>query len=134
MYGFCRQGAKSEAKAFVNAITPYKDITKFGTWFDMEDADGYKKKNGMPGNQTLRQMCAEFCKYVEDSGFYAGIYASESWFDDLYAEEITVLNQHVRDGIIPIAERARRRELLIVDNLLRDYTKGKGLVEFDGRK
>lgn len=88
-YALNVEGAKSEAKAFVNAITPYKDITKFGTWFDMEDADGYKKKNGMPSNQTLRQMCAEFCKYVEDSGFYAGIYASESWFkNQLNGDEI----------------------------------------------
>ena len=73
-------GAKKEAEAFVNAIAPYRDITKFGTWFDMEDADGYKKRNGMPSNQTLREMCAAFCEYVENNGFYAGIYASESWF------------------------------------------------------
>lgn len=73
-------GAKKEAEAFVNAIAPYRDITKFGAWFDMEDADGYKKRNGMPSNQTLREMCAAFCEYVENNGFYAGIYASESWF------------------------------------------------------
>lgn len=73
-------GAKKEAEAFVNAIAPYRDITKFGAWFDMEDADGYKKRNGMPSNQTLREMCATFCEYVENNGFYAGIYASESWF------------------------------------------------------
>ena len=64
----------------LNAIAPYKDIVKFGVWFDMEDADGYKKKNGMPSNQTLRQMCAVFCEAVETSGYYTGIYASESWF------------------------------------------------------
>lgn len=81
-YALNVDGAKSEAKAFVNAITPYKDITKFGAWFDMEDADGYKKRNGMPSNAILRQMCAEFCKYVEEQGFYAGIYASESWFNN----------------------------------------------------
>ena len=79
-YALDVEGAKKEAKAFVNAIAPYKDITKFGAWFDMEDADGYKKRNGMPSNKTLREMCAAFCEYVEDSGFYAGVYASESWF------------------------------------------------------
>ena len=79
-YALDVDGAKKEAKAFVNAIAPYKDITKFGAWFDMEDADGYKKRNGMPSNKTLREMCAAFCEYVEDSGFYAGVYASESWF------------------------------------------------------
>lgn len=79
-YALDVEGAKKEAKAMLNAIAPYKDIIKFGVWFDMEDADGYKKKNGMPSNQTLRQMCAAFCEAIETSGYYAGIYASESWF------------------------------------------------------
>ena len=79
-YALDVEGAKKESKAMLNAIAPYKDIVKFGVWFDMEDADGYKKKNGMPSNQTLRQMCAAFCEAIETSGYYAGIYASESWF------------------------------------------------------
>ena len=81
-YALDVEGAKKEAKAMLNAIAPYKDIVKFGVWFDMEDADGYKKKNGMPSNQTLRQMCAAFCEAIETSGYYAGIYASESWFNN----------------------------------------------------
>ena len=66
----------------INAIAPYKDIVKFGVWFDMEDADGYKKRNGMPSNQTLRQMCAAFCEATENAGYYSGIYASQSWFNN----------------------------------------------------
>ena len=81
-YALDVEGAKKESKAMLNAIAPYKDIVKFGVWFDMEDADGYKKKNGMPSNQTLRQMCAAFCEAIETSGYYAGIYASESWFNN----------------------------------------------------
>lgn len=34
----------------------------------------------MPSNQTLREMCAMFCKIVEGAGYYVGVYASESWF------------------------------------------------------
>lgn len=79
-YALNVEGAKNEAQAMINAITPYKDITKYGVWFDMEDADGYKKKNGMPSNSVLRQMCAAFCETTENAGFYSGIYASESWF------------------------------------------------------
>lgn len=79
-YALDQNGAKQEAQAMINAITPYKDIIKFGVWFDMEDADGYKKKNGMPSNQVLRQMCAAFCEMTENAGYYSGIYASESWF------------------------------------------------------
>ena len=95
-YALDVEGAKKEAKAMLNAIAPYKDIVKFGVWFDMEDADGYKKKNGMPSNQTLRQMCAAFCEAVETSGYYTGIYASESWFNNqLKGSEVTPYDKWV---------------------------------------
>ena len=55
-------------------------------------------------------------------------------FDDLYEKELNDLNRQVRAGIIPMSERSIRRESLIVENLLKDYTKGKGLVEYDGRR
>lgn len=70
-------------------------------------------------------------KYVAER---SGDILKSGWFDDLYAKEIDQLNQQVRDGIIPLSERSMRREIMIVDCLLRDYTKGKGLVEYDGRK
>ena len=95
-YALDVEGAKKEAQAMINAINPYKDIVKFGVWFDMEDADGYKKKNGMPSNQTLRQMCAAFCEAVENAGFYSGIYASESWFNNqLKGSEVTPYDKWV---------------------------------------
>ena len=81
-YALDVDGAKKEAEHMINAIAPYKDIVKFGVWFDMEDADGYKKKYGMPSNQTLRQMCAAFCEATENAGYYSGIYASQSWFNN----------------------------------------------------
>ena len=81
-YALDVEGAKKEAAHMINAIAPYKDIVKFGVWFDMEDADGYKKNNGMPSNQTLRQMCAAFCETTENAGYYSGIYASQSWFNN----------------------------------------------------
>ncbi len=53
-------------------------------------------------------------------------------FDDLYQDEIEAMNKQVRDGRMSLAERGLQRELMIVENLIRDYT--KGLVEIDGRK
>ena len=79
-YALDQNGARDEANAMIKAIAPYRDIVQYGVWFDMEDADGYKKKNGMPSNQILRDMCHEFCATVENAGYYSGIYASESWF------------------------------------------------------
>lgn len=54
------------------------------------------------------------------------------WFDDLYEDELKVLNEQSRQGIISGEERSLRREIMIVENLIRDYT--KGLVQIDGRK
>lgn len=81
-YALNVEGARREAMAFLNAIEPYKNKYSYGCWFDMEDADHYKERNGMPSNQTLREMCAMFCKIVEESDYYVGVYASASWFNN----------------------------------------------------
>lgn len=54
------------------------------------------------------------------------------WFDDLYEKDLKSLNEQSRQGIISGEERSIRREIMIVENLIRDYT--KGLVKIDGRK
>ena len=69
-YALNVDGARQEARNCLNAIEPYKDTYSYGVWFDMEDADGYKRKYGMPSNQTLREMCAAFCETVEAEGYY----------------------------------------------------------------
>ena len=81
-YALDESGARKEADHIIKAIAPYKDSYSYGVWFDMEDADGYKRKHGMPSNSTLRAMCAAFCKKVQDAGYYTGIYASSSWFNN----------------------------------------------------
>lgn len=82
-YALDVDGAEKEANAFLNAIAPY--TPEYGCWFDMEDADGYKKKNGMPSDETLRDICYKFCEIVETKGYYTGIYASESWLENQLA-------------------------------------------------
>lgn len=79
-YALDVEGAIKEANAFINAISWYKPT--YGCWFDMEDADGYKKRNGMPSNQTLKDICYTFCERVENNGYYTGVYASQSWFNN----------------------------------------------------
>lgn len=79
-YALDTDGAMQEANAFLNAIEPYHPT--YGCWFDMEDADGYKKRNGMPSNNELKDICYAFCELVEDAGYYSGIYASLSWFNN----------------------------------------------------
>ena len=54
------------------------------------------------------------------------------YFDPLFEEELKDLNYQIRNGIITMGERTRKREEIIVDGLLKKYT--KGLLEIDGRK
>ncbi len=84
-YALNADGAVTEANYFLSAIAPYHPT--YGCWFDMEDADGYKKKNGMPFDSVLQDMCYEFCKKVEEAGYYSGMYASASWFNNQLSGE-----------------------------------------------
>lgn len=70
-------------------------------------------------------------KYIAER---EGEILKSGWFDDLYEKELEKLKQDIKDGKIMIYERALRREEIIVDNLIRDYTKGGMLIEQDGRK
>ena len=49
---------------------------------DMEDADGWKKKNGNPSNEMYVQICEYFCKRIEEAGYYAMIYANLDWLSN----------------------------------------------------
>ena len=82
-YALDTDGAFQEAGHFLDAIAGYNPT--YGCWFDMEDADGYKKRNGMPSNQTLKDICYTFCERVENDGYYSGVYASQSWFNNQLA-------------------------------------------------
>lgn len=53
----------------------------YGVWFDMEDADHYKERHGMPSNGTLVEICLTFLQRVEAAGYYTGLYASLSWLN-----------------------------------------------------
>lgn len=79
-YALNEAEAEAEARGVLNAISKYKNDIKVGVWFDMEDADGYKKKHGFKfSNSTIAPICFKFCKMIEDAGYYSGIYTSSSW-------------------------------------------------------
>lgn len=58
----------------------------------------------------------------------------ELFYDELYKKELEELNEDVRNGKITYGERALRREEIVVDCLLRDYSKAGEIIEIDGRK
>ena len=74
--------AKSEVNHTIRQLKHVGNNFKYGVWFDMEDADNYKKRNGMPSNQMLVGICYTFCDAIEKAGYYTGIYASLSWLNN----------------------------------------------------
>ncbi len=85
-YGvYCYSYALSEEKAvdeadYLLAIIKDRDI-QCGVWFDMEDSDGYKARNGInPTDSVISAMCRAFCGRITEAGYHAGIYASYNWF------------------------------------------------------
>ena len=80
-YALNVNNAINEANLVIKTLAPYKDKVKFPVIIDMEDADGYKRKYGMPSNDVLVSICEKECLMFEEAGYYAAIYASKSWFD-----------------------------------------------------
>ena len=67
-YALNAETAKKEAQAVLKAIEPYRNDITVGVWFDMEDGDGYKRKNGFKFNHdTIAPICYAFCKIIEDA-------------------------------------------------------------------
>nr|DAD79122.1 MAG TPA: PlyB like endolysin [Siphoviridae sp. ctsDY37]DAF96030.1 MAG TPA: PlyB like endolysin [Siphoviridae sp. cteLB10] len=80
-YALNVSNAINEANLVIRTLAPYKDKVRFPVIIDMEDADHYKAKYGMPSNDTLVSICEKECLMFEEAGYYAAIYASKSWFD-----------------------------------------------------
>lgn len=76
--------AKEEAQRMVTLANSYSVKPNFLV-IDMEDADGYKRRYGMPSNQTLKDICTVEGEIFEQAGYYAMVYASSSWFKNQLA-------------------------------------------------
>lgn len=76
--------AVEEAQRVINVANNYSVKPKFLV-IDMEDADGYKRKNGMPSNQTLKDICTVMGDMFEKAGYYTMVYANTSWFNNQLA-------------------------------------------------
>lgn len=72
--------ALAEARYILKLADKYQP--KLGVWFDMEDADNYKKKRGALTKERCLKSCQIFCKAVKDAGWYTGVYSSTWWFNN----------------------------------------------------
>ncbi len=81
-YALDDRTAEKEADSFIDIIKG--DNVQLGAWLDMEDADGWKKRNGWsPTKRGVSDIVVRFCSKVEDAGFYTGVYLSYSWLQYL---------------------------------------------------
>ncbi len=79
-YALNTDDAKSEAKHVVRLLKNKKPTLPVA--FDMEDGDGYKKRNGMPSNKTLVAICKTFLSEIKKAGYYPMLYSSLSWLNN----------------------------------------------------
>lgn len=81
LYSYARntEEAVKEAEFVISTI---KNLSiDYPVFIDMEDADGYKKLNKVSYSMCI-EICDTFCKYIENSGYYAGIYANLDWLNN----------------------------------------------------
>lgn len=85
-YDYCgdEQTALEQAEYTYNLIKD-RDI-KMGVWMDMEDADGWKQKNGYLNKEHCSMVCKVFCDFFKKRGYFTGVYASSSWFESMIEE------------------------------------------------
>lgn len=78
-YALNKNDAIEEANFVLEVVRDLK--LEYPIFIDMEDADGYKRKNGI-SYETCIDICETFCSNIEDAGYYVGIYANLDWLNN----------------------------------------------------
>lgn len=88
-YALTEEEAESEAQHTLRMIEGRNPV--MGVWFDMEDADGYKQKHGIPldnaHSKLYTDICAVYTSIIQEKGYKAGIYASKSVLDTIIGKD-----------------------------------------------
>ena len=89
------EGATSEAEHAMRLIRNTGANPSLGVWIDIEDADGYKNRNGI-SYDTSEIVANTFCNILRNNGYRAGIYASLYWFRDyLNSDSLSIYEKWV---------------------------------------
>lgn len=78
-YAINTADALKEAEFVLNTVKNLK--LEYPIYIDMEDTDGYKSKNNV-NYSTCIDICETFCNYIENAGYYVGIYANLDWLNN----------------------------------------------------
>lgn len=83
-YALTVEDAKAEAEYVHEVLQEQGMNPELGIWFDMEDADGYKERHGMPDTDIITALCSAFICALNEAGYsYVGVYASYSWLTEI---------------------------------------------------
>ena len=99
-YALTAAGAESE-KGHLKRLLAGKNL-ELPVFVDMEDADGYKARNGgIPDRQTNTDIAGELCEFILSLGYRAGYYCNKDWAENhLYPEQLTkYLFWYARPGV-----------------------------------
>lgn len=92
-YAYNADGARLEAEYALELAEQYQPT--LGIWFDMEDADNWKKRNGLLTSKHCTEMCKTFCDVIKSKEWYTGIYSSTWWFDNLLTQGLSAFDKWV---------------------------------------
>ena len=80
-YALTPEQARREAQNCKNAIDEAGVLLELPVWFDMEDADGYKRKYGFDfSRDNITDICRTFLEEIKPLD--CGVYASLSWLEN----------------------------------------------------
>lgn len=80
-YALTPEQARQEARSCKQIIDKAGALLELPVWFDMEDADGYKRKHGFDFSQeNITAICRAFLEEIKPLD--CGVYASLSWFEN----------------------------------------------------
>lgn len=85
-YATSTSEAKSEAEHVKRLLKGKKPTLPVA--FDMEDADGYKNKNGAMKKSLITDICKTFLSEIKKSGYYPMLYTSLSWIGTYISDEL----------------------------------------------
>ena len=90
-YAITEKNVESEIDHALRMVKGHK--VELGIYFDMEDADGYKRKHGInvyKSRDLLTGFCTKFCEAIERAGYKTGTYANLDYFKNvLHHEKLT---------------------------------------------
>ena len=83
-YSYARNQSEAEEEALFTGnvlvdagLFPHR--LPLGIWYDMEDADGWKEREGVIGKEEITALCRAYMDFMKYQGFSAGIYAGYDW-------------------------------------------------------